>query len=610
MILSLGEFSLWIALPISVWGSVLGVLGERWEREDLRLSARRSIHAVFVFLVVASAAIVVAFVTDRFEYALVVDHSSRNLDLAFKVSGLWAGPAGSFLFWALNLGFVSTVAVESNRGRAGGRDPVPFAPAILLGALAILLVLLLFVSSPFERLPAIADYGRGLAPELQSYWTLIRRPLVQLGLAGFAVPFALAGGALYAGRPDARWLELTRGWMLACWLVLTLGLLAGLRQSFGEAGGEAGWYRAPIENGSFLPWLAALAFLLSSRFQAGREFGRTWTVALVSTTFLLAIFAGVLSVYPPATGGGGEPWPSDGALNRVAVPMGLLLLLLVGIAPAIGIRRGTAAALNRGIHFRVLTGVGAGAWFWVLGARQSLFLITVSLAAFALASVAVECCTAMRASAGREGEPGIRPRSHSSRRPALLRLSRRCGPPLAHLGAVAIIVGFAGSALRVEVMETMEPGDSVAVSSFFGQPYTLTYEGLSSMQGRSMWQMIATFSVRRGDHDLGLVMTERRLHQAPPLPVTRPGTHSSPGEKLQVILTELDEGVGLGNDPQFHRARFRFLMNPLVSLIWYGGLALASGMLIAFWPRVGVAGNPEPAAPPSSDSAGAGAEAG
>ena len=115
MLPEVGEFALWIALPISIWGGVLAFLGGKWGRGDLVLSAERSVYAVFLLVLVASAGIVAAFLGDRFEYWYVANYSSRNLETSFKISGLWAGQRGSLVFWALNLSFFSALAVWFNR---------------------------------------------------------------------------------------------------------------------------------------------------------------------------------------------------------------------------------------------------------------------------------------------------------------------------------------------------------------------------------------------------------------------------------------------------------------------------------------------------------------
>ena len=112
---ALGEFALWIALPVSFWGMAMGFVGGYQRRGDLVLSAERSIHITFALLLVASLGVVNAFLTDQFQYLYVASYSNRDLDVFFKISGLWAGQTGSLLFWAVLLAFFSAVCVYLNR---------------------------------------------------------------------------------------------------------------------------------------------------------------------------------------------------------------------------------------------------------------------------------------------------------------------------------------------------------------------------------------------------------------------------------------------------------------------------------------------------------------
>ena len=99
---ALGEFALWIALPVSFWGMTMGFVGGHQKRGDLVLSAERSVYLVFALLLVASFGIVNAFLTDQFQYWYVANYSNRELDVFFKLSGLWAGQRGSLVFWAVS----------------------------------------------------------------------------------------------------------------------------------------------------------------------------------------------------------------------------------------------------------------------------------------------------------------------------------------------------------------------------------------------------------------------------------------------------------------------------------------------------------------------------
>ena len=155
MIPALGEFALWIALPVALWGCVLAFLGGKWSRGDLVLSAERSTYGVLFLLAVASAGIITAFLQDRYEYWYVYNYSSRELLTFFKVAGLWAGQRGSLVFWGLNLALFSAVAVWFNRDRH--RDLMPYVNGVLLAFLSFFIAISIFVT----RCPVrISRFGR------------------------------------------------------------------------------------------------------------------------------------------------------------------------------------------------------------------------------------------------------------------------------------------------------------------------------------------------------------------------------------------------------------------------------------------------------------------
>ena len=95
-------------------GAVLAFWGGAKRRGDLVLASELSVYTVFFLLILTSIGIVVAFLTDRFDYWYVANYSNRELDTYFKVSGLWAGQRGSLVFWVLLLSLFSVVATYSN----------------------------------------------------------------------------------------------------------------------------------------------------------------------------------------------------------------------------------------------------------------------------------------------------------------------------------------------------------------------------------------------------------------------------------------------------------------------------------------------------------------
>jgi cytochrome c-type biogenesis protein CcmF len=289
----IGEVALWIALALSLWGAGAAFIGGRTRRGDLVLSGERSILGVFLLLVVASGAVIAAFLNNEYRYQYVAGYSNRELSVFYKISGLWAGQTGSLVFWALLLALFAAITVVQNRTR--NREFMPYVAGTLLVVLAFFLVVIVSVSNPFAQLSFTPADGRGLNPQLQNYWMTIHPPTLYLGFTAFTIPFAFAISALLSGRLDTRWITTTRRWTLLAWFFLTNGIIFGMMWAYVELGWGGYWFWDPVENASLLPWLTGTAFLHSVMIQEKRGMLKMWNVLLILGTFLLSIFATFLT---------------------------------------------------------------------------------------------------------------------------------------------------------------------------------------------------------------------------------------------------------------------------------------------------------------------------
>ncbi|MCP5099539.1 MAG: cytochrome c biogenesis protein CcsA, partial [Chloroflexi bacterium] len=119
---------------------------------------------------------------------------------------------------------------------------------------------------------------------------IIHPPILYLGYVGFLVPFAFAMAALISGKLDDTWIRTTRRWTLVAWLFLSLGIILGGRWAYDVLGWGGYWGWDPVENASFMPWLAGTAYLHSVMIQEKRDMFKMWNMFLIILTYVLVIY--------------------------------------------------------------------------------------------------------------------------------------------------------------------------------------------------------------------------------------------------------------------------------------------------------------------------------
>jgi len=242
----------------------------------------------WLFLVIAFICLSYSFLTDDFSVKLVAMHSNSALPWYFKMSAVWGNHEGSLLLWVLILASW-TLAV----GYASQSLPIDMRARVLsvLGMISIgFLLFIIFTSNPFERLllNPVAD-GNGLNPLLQDFGLIIHPPMLYIGYVGFSVAFAFAIAALMTGNLDAAWARWSRPWTNIAWAFLTIGIALGSWWAYYELGWGGWWFWDPVENASFMPWLAGTALIHSLAATEKRGVFRSWTVLLAILAFSLSL---------------------------------------------------------------------------------------------------------------------------------------------------------------------------------------------------------------------------------------------------------------------------------------------------------------------------------
>jgi cytochrome c-type biogenesis protein CcmF len=285
MSVELGHFALVLAFSIAVISAIVGLLF--WRRLGVASYLQQGAVLQFVLVAAAFAALIQAFVTSDFSLELAYEHANSAQPLIFKITAVWGNHEGSMTLWVLILTLMGAAVA------AFGRNLPKDLTALVLATQSLLVAAFtgftLFTSNPFARLSPAPFEGQDLNPVLQDIGLAIHPPLLYLGYVGFSVCFSFAIAALISGKINAAWARWVRPWTMVSWCFLTLGVAMGSYWAYYELGWGGWWFWDPVENASFMPWLAGTALLHSALVMEKRNALKIWTIFLAIVTFSLSL---------------------------------------------------------------------------------------------------------------------------------------------------------------------------------------------------------------------------------------------------------------------------------------------------------------------------------
>jgi cytochrome c-type biogenesis protein CcmF len=382
----IGHYALVLALALMLIQSTIPLAGIRWRDERLVAVSASTPIIGFAFVALAFLSLTAAYVSSDFSVQNVFENSHSSKPLLFKVTGVWGNHEGSMLLWVLILSLFGALVAAF-----GSNLPTALRARVLavqgwIGSAFLLFVLL--TSNPFARLDPAPLEGNDLNPILQDIGLAIHPPLLYLGYVGFSIAFAFAVAALMEARVDAAWARWVRPWTLVAWLFLTTGIAMGSYWAYYELGWGGFWFWDPVENASFMPWLAGTALLHSAVVMEKRGALKVWTVLLAILTFSLSLLgtflvrSGVLtSVHAFASD------PTRGVF--------ILAILTFFIGGALTLFAWRAPAIKQGGLFAPISREGALVY-------NNLFLVAATATVFVgtLYPLALEAVTGQKISVG------------------------------------------------------------------------------------------------------------------------------------------------------------------------------------------------------------------
>jgi len=287
LIAELGHLAIAVALVVAILQSIVPLWGAARDDASLTAFARPAALVQFGAVAVAFGALTHAYLVSDFSVINVAANSHSSKPFIYKLTGVWANHEGSMLLWVLILALFGAAVAAFGGNLPDGLRARTLAVQGMIGV--GFLAFILFTSNPFERLDPAPIDGNGLNPLLQDIGLALHPPMLYLGYVGFSTTFAFAVAALLEGRVDPAWARWVRPWALAAWTALTAGIALGSGWAYYELGWGGWWFWDPVENASFMPWLAGTALLHSAIVVEKRGALKSWTILLALVAFSFSL---------------------------------------------------------------------------------------------------------------------------------------------------------------------------------------------------------------------------------------------------------------------------------------------------------------------------------
>ena len=287
MINELGNIFLSISATLSLCMFGIIFLKNSLASDTRLLLCRNFSYITSALIAISFFVLAFAFLTDDFSLRYVANNSNINLESIYKFSAVWGAHEGSILLWVFVMSvWCSLIAIFSkNMPKAIVADMLSIMGLLLL----FFLIFILFSSNPFDRIFPIPSNGRDLNPLLQDPGLIIHPPMLYIGYVGTSVPFVFAIAILLNEKIKIEWISWLRKWVISSWMFLTVGISLGSWWAYHELGWGGWWFWDPVENASFMPWLAITALLHSLIVSEKRGIFINWSILLSILTFSLSL---------------------------------------------------------------------------------------------------------------------------------------------------------------------------------------------------------------------------------------------------------------------------------------------------------------------------------
>jgi cytochrome c-type biogenesis protein CcmF len=255
--------------------------------------------------------------------------------------------------------------------------------------------------------------------------------------------------------------------------------------------------------------------------------------------------------------------------DKMSVPIGVALLFVMGVGPALPWGRATAQQLRSALLPPLVSAVALGAAGFSLGVRHPWTLLALFFGGFTAQVTFSEMFLPVRQRMRAHGEGLV-----EAFRQARSRGQRRLGAYVVHAGAVLVIAAIAVSSTMGSSKEVqLNQGESATLGA-----YELTFVGAEQVSEPHRESVRARVDVSKNGRSLGALYPSMSHYQSQREPIGSPAVHTSLTEDLYLSIHNIDAGAGT--------VGLLVLINPMVSWIWIATAIMALGGLLALVPSL------------------------
>lgn len=651
MISQIGSIAISLAGGLIFSSFIFLGLFKKFKNQTYLQVAERAILATSYCIFLAFFCLLNELLISNFNLQYVAQYTSYETPVFYKITALWAGQAGSLLFWSFITAFFAVTYIFTTLEKL---KTLKFHSYLILSFIFSFFILLSnFIANPFEPVSSdiIVQNGNGLNPLLQNFFMAIHPPILYVGFTGSAIIFIMALAASISKDISFEWVQSIRRWSLFVWTFLSAGIILGGYWAYNELGWGGYWAWDPVENSSLMPWLTLTAFIHSSMIQEKRGMLKKWNFLLATSTYILVILgtfitrSGVISSVHSFTAenlgpmffaflaililytvfwffkrksyldtpdkidsftsreGGflynnlililmcftimwgtlfpilSEAWDGNkiyvGAsyFNQLNIPIGLVLLFLMGIGPLLSWNyTSKSILLNRfklPLSISFLSGIG----YMIFSSSFQIYVfVAIMGVSFTLSSILGEFYKSYKKQ---------KKTSNFIHSLGKMFLSNRHknGGYIVHIGIVLLFIGFIGRAFEVEKEFSLSPGEQIYFSN-----YVFKLNSIKSEARDNHYAFLSEIDVVDSSTNQLLVnlKPEKRIYfywNSDP-------EKRQPHSELDIYSTIQKDiySIFSGYDAQKNIGYFKIMINPLVNWVWIGGVLMVIGSLLAFWP--------------------------